>query len=58
MEGDILQTMGVDRRQLVIRQPVGVAGAITPWSELAAQALCTAVCMSEPGCVQTSPSAW
>ena len=34
VEGDILQTVHPDRRQLVIRQPVGVAASITPWYEL------------------------
>ena len=31
MEGDILQTVHQDRRQLVLRQPLGVAASITPW---------------------------
>ena len=32
MEGDILQTVHGDRRQLVIKQPVGVCACITPWN--------------------------
>jgi succinate-semialdehyde dehydrogenase/glutarate-semialdehyde dehydrogenase len=30
--GDILPTTGADRRLLVMRQPVGVCAAITPWN--------------------------
>ncbi|KAK9797442.1 hypothetical protein WJX73_005347 [Symbiochloris irregularis] len=32
VEGDILQTVHGDRRQLVIKQPVGVCASITPWN--------------------------
>ena len=30
--GDILQTVHKDRRMLVVKQPVGVVAAITPWN--------------------------
>lgn len=30
--GDVLETTSRDRRMLVLRQPVGVVGAITPWN--------------------------
>ncbi|AKU12556.1 succinate-semialdehyde dehydrogenase [Azoarcus sp. CIB] len=30
--GDVIPTVGQDRRLLVIRQPVGVCAAITPWN--------------------------
>ena len=30
--GDVIPTTGSDRRLLVIRQPVGVVAAITPWN--------------------------
>lgn len=31
VNGDILTTVHLDRRMLVIKQPVGVVAAITPW---------------------------
>ncbi|CAM3535076.1 Succinate-semialdehyde dehydrogenase [NADP(+)] GabD [Vibrio aerogenes CECT 7868] len=30
--GDVLPATGTDRRSIVIKQPVGVVGAITPWN--------------------------
>ncbi|MEO9275494.1 NAD-dependent succinate-semialdehyde dehydrogenase [Marinomonas sp. 5E14-1] len=30
--GDVLPSMSQDRRSLVIKQPIGVVGAITPWN--------------------------
>ena len=30
--GDILEPVGRDRRMLVLKQPIGVVGAITPWN--------------------------
>eukprot|EP01026_Neomeris_dumetosa_P025111 TRINITY_DN2069_c0_g2_i8.p1 TRINITY_DN2069_c0_g2~~TRINITY_DN2069_c0_g2_i8.p1 ORF type:complete len:533 (-),score=85.67 TRINITY_DN2069_c0_g2_i8:169-1680(-) len=30
--GDVLETVNKDRRMLVIKQPIGVVGAITPWN--------------------------
>lgn len=32
IDGDVLQTPARDKRFLVLRQPVGVAGCITPWN--------------------------
>ncbi|HRP94860.1 MAG TPA: NAD-dependent succinate-semialdehyde dehydrogenase [Rhodocyclaceae bacterium] len=31
-DGDVLPTTGLDRRLLVLREPVGVCAAITPWN--------------------------
>lgn len=30
--GDVLETVGRDRRMITLKQPVGVVGAITPWN--------------------------
>ncbi|RQW62176.1 NAD-dependent succinate-semialdehyde dehydrogenase [Vibrio viridaestus] len=30
--GDVLPSTGIDRRSIVIKQPIGVVGAITPWN--------------------------
>ena len=32
MTGDVLQPVAANMRQLIVRQPVGVAAAITPWN--------------------------
>ena len=32
VDGEILQAAGTDRRMLVLRQPIGVCAAITPWN--------------------------
>ena len=32
MTGDVLQPVAPNKRQLVIKQPVGVAASITPWN--------------------------
>ena len=32
IDGDILPTTGPDRRMLVLKQPIGVVAAITPWN--------------------------
>jgi len=30
--GDVLETVSADRRMLVLKQPIGVVAAITPWN--------------------------
>ena len=32
MTGDVLQPVAPHKRQLVVKQPVGVAASITPWN--------------------------
>ena len=32
MTGDVLQPVAPNKRQLIIKQPVGVAASITPWN--------------------------
>lgn len=60
VEGDILQTVDNGRRQIVLRQPLGVAAAITPWSAPFVSAAwdIQTLLLSPVLCLQTSPSAW
>lgn len=30
--GDVLETVNRDRRMIMVKQPIGVVGAITPWN--------------------------
>lgn len=32
MTGDVLQPVAPNKRQLIVKQPVGVAASITPWN--------------------------